>query len=169
MKNALLILLVVFPLGAQQPSAPPAVLRIFREEIKEGKTADHEKTEAVFMQAAAKAIADSEAVMDTPEFGAINAADAQLRINQRSMIARYRPDLNYAADQIDLPKARYFSIETVHVRAGHLEQHAKLIETLIAAAKNAGNPQGDTGAPNGTFLVLQPMASLRSLDEGQQR
>jgi hypothetical protein len=85
-------------------------------------------------------IADSEAVMDTPEFGAIDAADAQLRINQRSMIARYRPDLSYAADQINLPKTRYFSIETVHVRAG---QSGAARETdrdaHRASEKNAGN------------------------------
>ena len=55
MKNVIVILLAALPLGAQQASAPPAVLHIFHEDIKEGKEAAHEKTEAAFMQAAAKA------------------------------------------------------------------------------------------------------------------
>ena len=116
MRFALVILLAMVPLGAQGPTGFPPVLRIFREDVKEGKAAAHEKTEAAFMQAAAKAkypahilgmasmtgtsqalfleghntiasIADSQAVMDTAEFGAIDAADAQVRINQRSMLA----------------------------------------------------------------------------------
>ena len=116
MRSALVILLAMVPLGAQSPTGFPPVLRIFREDVKEGKAAAHEKTEAAFMQAAAKAkypahilgmasmtgtsqalfleghdniasIADSQDVMDTAEFGAIDAADAQVRINQRSMLA----------------------------------------------------------------------------------
>jgi len=42
-------------LAAQELTAPPPVLRIFREDIKEGKGAAHEKSESAFMHAAARA------------------------------------------------------------------------------------------------------------------
>lgn len=204
MKNAFVILLAFLPLCAQQPTAPPAVLRIFREEIKEGKAAAHEKTEAAFMQAAEKAkypahilgltnitgtslavfleghptfasIADSQAVLDTPEFGKLDLADAELRINQRSILAAYRPDLSYAADKINLPKVRFFTIETVRVREGQEQKFTELARLLVAAAGKSGDTQSVatyqvvSGAPNGTFLLLDPMESLKSLDEGPQR
>ena len=63
-------------------------------------------------------IAESQAALDKPEFGALDAADAELRTGSRSMIAVYRPDLSYAADKANLPKMRFFNIETIRVRAG---------------------------------------------------
>src|SRR5580658_3262230 len=114
MKNTVVILLAVFPLFAQQASGPPAVLRAFHEEIKQGKSAAHERSEAAFMQAAAKAnfpahilgltnitgisqavfleefgtfasIPEAEAVLDRPEFGPLDATDAELRTSQWSV------------------------------------------------------------------------------------
>jgi hypothetical protein len=204
MKNALAILLVVLPLYAQQSSPPPAVLRIVCEDIKEGKGAAHEKTEAAFMQAVAKAnypshtlglaaitgtsqacfleghatfasIMHSEAELDEPEFGALDAADAELRTGSRTMLAVYRADLSFGADRVNLEKMRFFSIETVQVRPGHADQHVELVKMLIAAEQRMGDTQPVatyqvvSGAPNGTFLVMEPMASLKSMDEGQQR
>jgi hypothetical protein len=204
MKNALVILLAVFPLGAQQPSRPPAVLRIFREDIKEGKGAAHEKTEAAFMQAAAKehypchilaltsitgtslavfleghdtiaSIAESQAYLDKPEFGALDVADAELRTSQRSIIAVYRPDLSYGADQINLPKMRFFNIETIRVLEGQGQKFAEVAKTLVGGAEKSGDNQPVatyqvvSGAPNGTYLLLEPMESLKSLDEAPRR
>jgi hypothetical protein len=204
MKNALVILLATFPLGAQQPSAPPAVLRIFHEDIKEGKGAAHEKTEAAFMQAAGKAnypahilaltnitgtsqavfleghdtfasIEASQAVIDKPEFGALDAADAELRTSQRSMLAAYRADLSYAAAKANLPKTRFFSIETIQVREGQGQKFEELVKLLVSAAEKSRDTQPVatyeivSGAPSGTYLVLEPMESLKSMDEGPQR
>jgi hypothetical protein len=194
----------MFPLGAQQTSAPPAVLHIFREDIKEGKGGAHEKTEAAFMQAAATAnypfhilgltamtgtsqawflvghasfatIPESEAALDKPEFAVLDAADAELRTGRLSMIARYRPDLSYAADKINLPKMRFFSIETVRVREGPDQKFEEAAKALVAGAEKSGDNQPVaayqvvSGAPNGTYLLLEPMASLKSLDEEPQR
>lgn len=204
MKNALVISLATFTLCAQQPSAPPAVLRIFHEDIKEGKGAAHEKTEAAFMQAAAKAnypahilaltnitgtsqavfleghdtfasIEASQAVIDTPEFGALDAADAQLRTSQQSMLAAYRADLSYAAATANLPKTRFFSIETIRVREGQGQKFEELVKLLVSAAEKSRDTQPVatyeivSGAPSGTYLVLEPMESLKSMDEGPQR
>jgi hypothetical protein len=200
MKTVIVILLAVLPVFAQ----PPKVLRMFREDVKEGKGGAHEKTEAAFMQTAAKvnypahilgltnisgtalavfleghesfaSIADSQAVLDTPEFGKLDMADAEVRINQRSILAAYRPDLSYAADKIDLPKMRYFSIETIRVRQGQGQKFAELVKLVVSAAEKSHNNQPVatyevvSGAPNGTFLVLEPMDSLKSLDKGPQR
>jgi hypothetical protein len=204
MRFTLVILLAMVPLGAQGPTGFPAVLRIFREDVREGKAPAHEKTEAAFMQAAAKAkypahilgmasmtgtsqalfleghdniasISDSQAFMDTAEFGAIDTADAQLRINQRSMLAVYRPDLSYRADKINLPKMRFFSIETVRVRQGPDQKFEEAAKALVAGAEKSDDNQPVaayqvvSGAPNGTYLLLLPMASLKALDEEPQR
>jgi hypothetical protein len=200
MKTAIVILLAVLPVFAQ----PPKILRMFREDVKEGKGAAHEKTEAAFMQTAAKvnypahilgltnitgtalavfleghetfaSIADSQALLDTPEFGKLDVADAEVRINQRSILAAYRPDLSYAADKLDLPKMRYFSIETVRVREGQEGKYTELIKVVVSAAEKSHNNQPVatyevvSGAPNNTFLVLEPMESLKSLDQEPQR
>jgi hypothetical protein len=204
MKNAFLVLLAVSPLCAQQPSGPPAVLRIFREDIKEGKSAAHERTEAAFMQAIAKAnyaphilgltnmtgstqavfleghasfasIEESQATIDTPEFGKLDAADAELRTSQRSMLAVYRPDLSYAADKTNPPKIRFFSIETIRVREGEGQKYVELAKLLVSAAEKSGDNQPVatyqvvSGTPDGTFLLLEPMESLKSLDEEPKR
>jgi hypothetical protein len=204
MKNTVVILLTVLPLCAQQPAEPPAVLRIFREEIKEGKAAAHQKTEAAFMQAAEGAkypahilgltnitgtslavfleghptfasIADSQAALDTPEFGKLDSADGELRINQRSILAAYRGDLSYAADKINLPKVRFVSIETIRVREGQGQKYVELARVLVRAAEKSSDNQPvatyqvTSGAPDGTFLLLEPMESLKSLDEEPKR
>jgi hypothetical protein len=210
MKTAVAILLAsgalwaVRPLGAQQPSGPPPVLRIFREEIKEGKGAAHEKTEAAFMQAAARAkyparilgltsitgtslalfleghdtfasIADSQATLDTPEFVKLDIADAELRTSQRSILATYRADLSHGVDKINIPRTRFFSVETIRVRQGQEQKFVELARGMVAGAQKSGDNkpvatyQVVSGAPNGAFLLLEPMESLKSMDEAPER
>jgi len=115
--------------SAQQPPDPPKVLRIFREDIKEGKSAGHEKSENAFMEAAAKAqypanilgmtaltgavqawfleghdsfdsIAQAEAALGKGEFETLDALDAEFRSSSRSWIAVYRPDLSYHGQEM---------------------------------------------------------------------
>lgn len=190
-------------LFAQQPEGLPAVLQIIQEDIKEGKGAAHERSEAAFMQAAAKAnfpshilgltsitgtsqawfleaydnfasIADARAAMNKPELAGLDAADAELRTSSRSLIAAYRPDLSYAADKIDLPKARYFIIETLRFRAGEELAFIEMGKMLKGAAEKSKSNQPVlayevvSGAP-GTFLLMGPMASLKSMDEDRER
>lgn len=200
MKTAIVILFAVLPVFAQ----PPKVLRVFREDIKYGKSAAHERSEAAFMQAAAKAnfpahilgltnitgisqavfleqfdsfasIPEAEAVLDRPEFRPLDAADAELRINQRSILAAYRPDLSYAADKLNLPKMRFFSIETIRVREGRAQKFEERAKMVVAGAEKSGDAQpvavyqAVSGAPGGTYLLIEPMESLKSLDEAGQR
>lgn len=190
-------------LSAQEPAGPPAVFRIFREDVKEGKGAAHEKTETDFMQAAARAkypsnvvgmtaltgpsqalfleghptfasIEASEEALNKPEFGALNAADGELLAGSRAMIAAYRPDMSYAVEKINLPKSRYFRVETIRIREGQGEAFTQLAKMVIRAAEKSNDPVSAatyevvSGAPNGTYLLLEPLQSLKSMDEAQQ-
>ncbi|HYL38182.1 MAG TPA: hypothetical protein VEV17_19855 [Bryobacteraceae bacterium] len=116
-------------LFAQPAPDPPKVLRIFREDVKEGKGPGHEKSEASFMEAAAKAqypanilgmttltgtpqawfleahdsfdsIAKAEAALDKPEFETLEALDAEFISGSRSWIAVYQPDLSFHGQEM---------------------------------------------------------------------
>jgi len=190
-------------LCAQDPAGPPPVLQIVAENIKEGKGAAHEKSEATFMQAAAKfhfpahvlgltsitgtsqawfleaydnfaAIMDSRAAMNKPELSGIDAADADLRTGSRSLIAAFRPDLSYAVDKAQLVKSRFFTVVTIQTRAGQSPAFDELAKFLIAGAEKSRDPtsvltyQVVSGAADGTYLLLEPMESLRAMDEARQ-
>src|SRR5581483_5904038 len=114
---------------AQTASELPRVIRIYREDIKEGKYGAHEKTESNFMQAAAKAkypahilgmtamtgpnqawfleehdsfasVGDAEAFFEKSDLPPLDMADAELRTSSRSLIVVYRPDLSYRTHQL---------------------------------------------------------------------
>lgn len=116
-------------LVAQEAPAPPKVLLIVREDIKEGKSAAHEKSESAFMRAAAAAkfpvnilglqtitgtaqawflepydsfesIGKSREAMAKPELETIDSEDAEYRSGSRSWIAIYRPDLSFHGQQL---------------------------------------------------------------------
>ncbi len=133
--------------------------------------------QAVFLEAhdTIGSIADSQAFMDRPEFATIDAADAEMRATQRSMIAVYRPELSFGADKINLAKMRFFNIETIRIREGQGRRFGEFAKTLAAGAAKSGDDQAVatyeivSGAPGGTYLLLEPMESLKSLDEGPKR
>ena len=183
-------------LSAQQNNDPPKVLRIFREDIKEGKTAGHEKSESAFMEAFAKAnypanilgmttltgtsqawfleshdsfdsIAKAEATLDTAEF----------RSNSTSWIAVYRPDISFHGQELvqSLPKARYFNVIMLRVQNGHDDDFTELGKMAVSAAQKAiyDQPvavyQVVSGIPNGTYLFFEPAASLKAMDGAAER
>ena len=122
-------LLAAFQLSAQVPD-PPKVLRIIREDVKEGRASVHEKAEARIAQMFAKnkfpayymgmtavtgpnqawflephdnfaSIADSMAAQDKlTEFDPLDAADAESRTGTRAYTAVYRPDMSYHPTQL---------------------------------------------------------------------
>jgi hypothetical protein len=115
---------LLFQLAAQSPE-PPKVLRIIREDIKEGRTPAHQKTETRFAQAMARnkyptnylaltsmtgpsqawflegygaisSLADTLAFEGkVGEFETLDALDAGNRASTSLSIAMYRPDLSY--------------------------------------------------------------------------
>jgi hypothetical protein len=200
------LLCAVFQLAAQLPTEPPPVLRIFREDIKEGKSAAHEKTEAKFAQAMLKnkypvnslamttitgtsqawfleahasfaSIGQAQAALDSAEFGMLDTLDAESRASSRSWIAIYRGDMSYHAKELveTLPKARYFNVITFRVRQGKDEEFAAVAKAAVAALAKSGSDlpavayQVVSGAPSGMYLLFEPAASLKSLDDQPAR
>jgi len=189
----------------EAPAGPPAVVQVIREDVKEGRDAAHEKTESAVMQALAKAkypnqvfgmtnvtgtsqawflegFASFAAMEESagflakiPEFGTLDAADAEMRAGSRLYIAVYRPDLSFGVDKINLPKCRYFTINTLRIRGGQEQEFTDLAKQVIAALQKAGDDQGAatyqvvSGAPNGTFMLFEPIESLKSMDSYPQR
>ncbi len=200
------LLCAAFQLAAQPNSDPPPVLRIFREDIKEGKEAAHEKTEAKFAQAMLKnkypvnslgmtaisgpnqawfleahasfaSIGQSQAALDSPEYGTLDTLDAESRASSRSWIAVYRGDMSYHPKEMmdTLPKARYFNVITFRVRQGKDEEFAAVAKAAVAALTKAVSDQPAaayqvvSGAPNGIYLLFEPTAALKTFDDQPAR
>lgn len=106
----------------------------------------------------------------------VEARDGELRTSSHTITAVLRPDLSYMPqDAVPLPKIRYAMVETFRVRLGRDEDFAaggKMITGAMAKAKfkTAGYMyQVVAGAPEGTYMVFAPMASLKELDEQPAR
>ena len=92
----------------------------------------------------------------------------------RTMLAQYRPDWSYRADQAIrmFPRARYFQVSLFRIRPGTEADFGELIRLRRATADvmNLDRPdlayQVISGAPAGTFIFLAPIVSLRNFDEG---
>jgi hypothetical protein len=124
-----LLTATVFQLSAQPSIEPPKVLRIFREDIKEGRSGAHEQSESNFMRAAEKlnypanilgmtaltgpsqawflegndsfeAIAKTLPMFESTELSGLDALDGEYRVSSRSWIAVYRPDLSYRSKEL---------------------------------------------------------------------
>jgi len=198
-----------FALSAQQPG-PPKVLRIFREDIKEGKGSAHEKVETRWAQTMARlkypanslaltsmsgtnqawfleghdsfaSIGETEAFFNKPayraEIDALDAQDAELRASSRQWIAAFRNDLSYRMEQLmeSIPKARYVNVLIFRIHQGRDQEFADLAKTAIAALGKSGSDQPVavyqvvSGAPNGMYLLFEPSASLKTLDDAPAR
>jgi hypothetical protein len=198
-----------FLLSAQQPG-PPKVLRIFREDIKEGKSSAHEKVEVRFAQMLAKhkypanslgmtsltgtsqawfleghdsfaSIGEAEAFFGKPavkpEIDTLDAQDSELRSGSRSWIAVFRNDLSFRIGEMmgGIAKARYFNVVIFRIHQGRDQEFADVAKTAVAASQKAGNDQSVavyqvvSGAPGGIYLLFEPSASLKSLDDAPAR
>ena len=193
-------------LVAQEPPQPPRILRIIREDIKEGKGAAHERSESQFMRAAAAAkfpvniigmnsmsgtsqawfleahdsfesIGKAEAVMEKTELGTLDSLDAEYRTGSRSWIAVYRPELSFHGSELmqTLATMRYFNVIMMRTRQEHDQDFAELAKMAVAAAERSMDDQPVatyqvvSGAPNGTYILFEPSASLKALDTAPER
>ena len=191
---------------AQEAPQPPKVLLIVREDIKEGKSAAHEKSESQFMRAAAAAkfpanilgmnaitgtaqawflesydsfesIGKSRAAMEKPELETLDALDAEYRMGSRSWIAVYLPEQSFHGSELmkTLPKMRYFNVVVVRVRPEHAQDFMDLGKMAVGAAERSMDDQPVaayqvvSGAPNGTYILFEPSASLKALDAEPER
>jgi hypothetical protein len=95
----------------------------------------------------------------------------------RTLIAAYVPGSGYRPGETmrALPKARYFRMSIYRTRPGQENIIGKLGDARRAIYDNVNLDRPDviyrviSGAPVGTFLVIAPLPSLTSIDDGMQR
>lgn len=91
----------------------------------------------------------------------------------RTLIALYRPAWSYRAEEAVklLPKARYFLISIYRNRSANDAAFAALVRSRSAGLDSVNLDRPDivyeviSGAPSGTYLLLAPMVSLKTLDD----
>jgi hypothetical protein len=99
------------------------------------------------------------------------ARDGELRSESRSMTAVYRKDLSYLpANGLPVGKFRYMMIDNYRVRLGQNAAFLTGAKVLMDGYKKANVNmsiicyQVIAGAPNGVYLFLIPMDSLKQMD-----
>lgn len=101
----------------------------------------------------------------------LDARDGEIRSTSRTMYAVYRKDMSYHPEQANIGKTRYVSIESFRVKLGHTEDFMTGSKMFISAFEKANIKapmlvyQVVAGAPEGLFLFIEPMESLKTLDE----
>jgi hypothetical protein len=112
-----------------------------------------------------------------PLKSALEEADAQdgaLRERSNSMWAVYRPQLSYRPDKLDVGKMRFVRVFTYHIRPGHTADFMAEAAVVIRAYDRANADrvflcyEVKVGAPAGTYLFLEGLTSLKTLDAGDE-
>jgi hypothetical protein len=111
------------------------------------------------------------------EYQALAGQEADLVNGVRSMVARFRPDLSYHADDFmsGMPKSRYFQIETMRVRPGKSSAFARGAKMFADAYEKSNIEQPwvvyevVSGGPSETYLIFAEMNSLGILDSEGER
>ncbi|MGD0616185.1 MAG: hypothetical protein ABSB67_00830 [Bryobacteraceae bacterium] len=102
--------------------------------------------------------------------GKLDEQDGELRTGERATIATFREELSYQPVPANLPKYRYYSITTVRVKPGHVDDFETLCKMLITVWEKSESKQRrvvfgvTSGAPGGTYLMISGMESLKSMD-----
>ena len=100
----------------------------------------------------------------------LDARDGELRAGSRSMVAVYRKDLSYHADQAVLGKARYAMLGIYQVKLGHVQEFEEGSKQFLAAFEKSNYPlpvlcyQVVGGGQEGVFHFFTPLESLAPLD-----
>ena len=108
------------------------------------------------------------------ELELLEARDGELRSESRSLTTVYRKDLSYMpANPIPIGKLRYVMIDTYRVKLGQTESFLAGAKVLLGGYQKINVPVGIlgyqviAGAPNGVYLFLIGVESLKQLDELQ--
>jgi hypothetical protein len=184
------------------PNDPPAMLLIFREEVKPGRNAAHTTNEIGWAGMMAKAswptgwlgatsvtgpneawfftgfdslaayekdrMAQNaaESLRDAEKFA---AQEGDLLTRTSTLIGAYRPALSYQG-AVNLPKMRYFSVDTVVVKPGHVGEFVERWEAIVAAHTKGKVDEHwavyeiTSGGLSGTYLFFYAMDSLATID-----
>ena len=98
---------------------------------------------------------------------------ADMHASQKTALAVLRPDLSFRPVRMDaVAKARYFTINTTHLKIGHMPDYEAYTKALNAAREKANADwvhtavyQVVSGAPAGTFMTFTLHNSLKEWDE----
>jgi hypothetical protein len=108
------------------------------------------------------------------ELELVEPRDGELRSESRNVTAVFRKDLSYIpASPLPVGKFRYVMIDTYRVRLGQNDKFMDGAKVILGGYQKANFPQSIlcyqviAGAPNGVYLFLIPMDSLKSLDNDQ--
>jgi hypothetical protein len=118
-----------------------------------------------------KAAQESQKPALKAEFDMLEARDGELRSSSRTMYAVYRKDMSYRPELVNIGKTRYVGITTFRLKLGHMEDFMAGSKKFLEADEKAGlkNPsvayEVVAGAPFDLFLFLEPMESLKPIDE----
>jgi hypothetical protein len=195
--------------GHDPASGPPHIMAIYREDVKAGKTASHEKLEARFARAYARTswarpylalsslsgapqawfvvpydslsdlekeykLADQAPAATKTVFEQLSASEADHLDSSRLVLAFYREELSFKP-AADIPRMRYMAVTTFRVRPGRDMQFAEAAKLVRAAYEKAGVDekwalyQVRTGAPDGTYFVMQPMKALAEFEPDKNK
>jgi hypothetical protein len=105
------------------------------------------------------------------EIDLLEARDGELRSTSRTMYAVYRKDMSYRPELVNIGKTRYVGVTAFRLKLGHMEEFAEGSKKFLGAHEKAGlkEPmvayQVIAGAPDGLFLFMEPMESLKMIDE----
>ena len=124
-----------------------------------------------------ESIGKTQAAMQNSELETLDALDGEYRSGSRSWIAVYRPEMSFHGQQLmqTLPKMRYFNVIVMRARPDHEQDFAELAKMAVAAFERSMDDQPVatyqivSGAPNGTYILFEPCASLKALDAAPER
>jgi hypothetical protein len=119
-----------------------------------------------------KAEKAGEAATVKAELDQAMATDGEYLSGVRSLIGVYRGDLSYDPEgSPSMAKTRYMNVITVRIKMGTEQRLLSTVSDLIKIYKNVSMPQAAlvyqmiSGAPTGTYLIFEPMASLADWDK----
>lgn len=105
----------------------------------------------------------------------LDARDGELRSGMRNTYAVYHPELSYRPDLANLGKTRYVRVNSYRVRLGQVESFMESGKKILAAYQKANLDipviayEVVAGVPEGLYLFLTPMESLKTMDERPAR
>lgn len=101
----------------------------------------------------------------------LDSRDGEVRSISRTVYAVYRKDMSFHPELANIGKTRYVDIESFRVKLGHTADFMAGSKMFVSAFEKANikDPmlayEVVAGAPAGLFLFIQPMESLKTLDE----
>jgi hypothetical protein len=194
MKNAFFTVVLMACATAQTLTDPPALVRVIRSPLQPysklyadahaavtvlGMTSISGPSETWLIEAhdSFAAIEDLDKAFSTVapsgNLAPYSLASDDVLAPSRTLIALYRPGWSYRPEEALklLPKMRYLQVSIYRNRSGDDDAFASLVKSRAAGLDSINLDRPDiayeviSGAPSGTYLLLTPLVSLKTLDD----